>query len=79
LKGNPYDSPASVLVVGRWMLKYVCLVYEQSGWLSCTEPVLTNLSGDNPGKIKIQVFQQTYGQGTPDDYVSKLYEQLSGK
>uniref|UniRef100_A0A4W5RAG5 Uncharacterized protein n=1 Tax=Hucho hucho TaxID=62062 RepID=A0A4W5RAG5_9TELE len=45
--------------------RYVCLVYEQSGCLSCTEPVLTNLSGDNPGKIKIQVFRQTYGRGTP--------------
>uniref|UniRef100_A0A8K9Y1G8 Uncharacterized protein n=1 Tax=Oncorhynchus mykiss TaxID=8022 RepID=A0A8K9Y1G8_ONCMY len=50
------------------MAAEVCLVYEQSGCLFCTEPVLTNLSGDNPGKIKIQ-----------DDYVPKLHEQLSGK
>uniref|UniRef100_A0AAZ3PD64 Uncharacterized protein n=1 Tax=Oncorhynchus tshawytscha TaxID=74940 RepID=A0AAZ3PD64_ONCTS len=31
----------------------VCLVYAQSGCLFCTEP------------IKIQVFRQTYGLGTP--------------
>lgn len=69
--------------------RYVWLVYEQSGSLSCTEPVLTNRCGDNRGKFKIQSFRQKYGLGAPvagtcyqaewDDYVPKLYEQLAGK
>lgn len=69
--------------------RYVWLVYEQSGSLSCSEPVLTNRSGDGRGKFKIQSFRKKYNLGAPvagtcyqaewDDYVPKLYEQLAGK
>lgn len=69
--------------------RYVWLVYEQSGTVNCTEPVLTNRSGDKRGKFKIQTFRKTYSLGAPvagtcyqaewDDYVPKLYEQLAGK
>ncbi|KAL0193936.1 hypothetical protein M9458_012232, partial [Cirrhinus mrigala] len=62
--------------------RYVWLVYEQPGSISCTERVLTNRSGDNRGKFKIQSFRKKYGLGAPaewDDYVPKLYEQLAGK
>lgn len=65
------------------------LVYEQSGTVNCTERVLTNRSGDNRGKFKIQNFRKKYGLGAPvagtcyqaewDNYVPKLYEQLAGK
>ncbi|KAM6965696.1 phosphatidylethanolamine-binding protein 1 [Aplochiton taeniatus] len=74
---------------GTGLHRYVWLVYEQSGSISCSEPVLTNRSGDSRGKFKIQSFRQKYGLGAPvagtcyqaewDDYVPKLYEQLSGK
>lgn len=74
---------------GTGLHRYVWLVYEQSGNLSCTEPVLTNCCGDNRGKFKIQAFRQKYGLGVPvagtcyqaewDNYVPKLYEQLAGK
>ncbi|KTF87635.1 hypothetical protein cypCar_00007180 [Cyprinus carpio] len=69
--------------------RYVWLVYEQPGSISCTERVLTNRSGDNRGKFKIQGFRKKYGLGAPiagscfqaewDNYVPKLYEQLAGK
>ncbi|KAL0979040.1 hypothetical protein UPYG_G00179720 [Umbra pygmaea] len=74
---------------GTGLHRYVWLVFEQPGSLSCTEPVLTNRSGDHRGKFKIKAFRQKYGMGSPvagtcyqaewDDYVPKLYEQLSGK
>ena len=69
--------------------RYLWLVYEQSGPLSCTEPALTNRCGDNRGKFRLQSFRQKYGLAAPvagscyqaawDDYVPKLYEQLAGK
>lgn len=69
--------------------RYVWLVYEQPGTLSCSETVLTNRSGDGRGKFKIQDFRKKYNLGAPaagtcyqaewDDYVPKLYEQLAGK
>ncbi|XP_056146990.1 phosphatidylethanolamine-binding protein 1 [Lampris incognitus] len=74
---------------GTGLHRYVWLVYEQTSSLSCTESVLTNRSGDNRGKFKIQSFRQKYGLGCPvagtcyqaewDDYVPKLYEQLAAK
>lgn len=74
---------------GTGLHRYVWLVYEQSAELKCSEPVLTNRSGDNRGKFKIQAFRKKYGLGSPvagscyqaewDDYVPKLYEQLAGK
>uniref|UniRef100_D3Z1V4 Phosphatidylethanolamine-binding protein 1 n=1 Tax=Mus musculus TaxID=10090 RepID=D3Z1V4_MOUSE len=69
--------------------RYVWLVYEQEQPLSCDEPILSNKSGDNRGKFKVETFRKKYNLGAPvagtcyqaewDDYVPKLYEQLSGK
>lgn len=74
---------------GTGLHRYVWLVYEQAGPLSCSEPVLTNRSGSGRGQFKIQSFRQKYNLGAPvagtcyqaewDDYVPKLYEQLAGK
>ncbi|XP_004072118.1 phosphatidylethanolamine-binding protein 1 [Oryzias latipes] len=74
---------------GTGLHRYVWLVYEQPGSLSCSEKVLTNRSGDGRGKFKIQTFRQKYNLDAPvagtcyqaewDDYVPKLYEQLAGK
>lgn len=69
--------------------RYVWLVYEQPGPLSCSEPVLTNRSADGRAKFKIRNFREKYSLGVPvagtcyqaewDDYVPKMYEQLAGK
>ncbi|XP_072520738.1 phosphatidylethanolamine-binding protein 1 [Salminus brasiliensis] len=74
---------------GTGLHRYLWLVYEQPGSVNCTESVLTNRSGDKRGKFKIASFRSKYGLGAPvagscfqaewDDYVPKLYEQLSGK
>jgi hypothetical protein len=69
--------------------RYVFLVYEQPGKLTFDEKRLTNRSGDGRGKFSIRDFAKKYKLGQPiagnfyqaewDDYVPKLYEQLSGK
>jgi len=69
--------------------RYVFLVYEQPGKLTFDEKRLTNRSGDGRGKFSIRNFAKKYKLGQPiagnfyqaewDDYVPKLYEQLSGK
>ncbi|XP_013909505.1 PREDICTED: phosphatidylethanolamine-binding protein 1 [Thamnophis sirtalis] len=69
--------------------RYVWLVYEQSQQLTCNEPTLSNRSGDKRGNFKILAFRKKYKLPSPvagtcfqaewDDYVPKLYEQLSGK
>uniref|UniRef100_A0A8C2MPJ6 Phosphatidylethanolamine-binding protein 1 n=1 Tax=Cricetulus griseus TaxID=10029 RepID=A0A8C2MPJ6_CRIGR len=69
--------------------RYVWLVYEQDKPLNCDEPILSNRSGDHRGKFKVAAFRKKYHLGAPvagtcyqaewDDYVPKLYEQLSGK
>nr|XP_051683336.1 phosphatidylethanolamine-binding protein 1-like [Oryctolagus cuniculus] len=74
---------------GTGLHRYVWLIYEQDGPLKCDEPVLSNRSGDHRGKFKVANFRKKYHLGTPvagscyqaewDDYVPKLYEQLSGK
>ncbi|XP_066545481.1 phosphatidylethanolamine-binding protein 1 [Amia ocellicauda] len=74
---------------GTGLHRYVWLVYEQPGEITCEELVLCNRSGNNRGKFKIRAFRQKYNLGAPvagscyqaawDDYVPKLYEQLSGK
>ncbi|KFO08206.1 Phosphatidylethanolamine-binding protein 1 [Balearica regulorum gibbericeps] len=66
-----------------------CFVCQQPKQLSCNEPVLSNRSGDKRGKFKVASFRSKYELGVPvagtcyqaewDDYVPKLYEQLSGK
>ena len=74
---------------GTGLHRQVWLVYEQEGPLKCDEPILSNRSGDHRGKFKVASFRKKYELGTPvagtcyqaewDDYVPKLYEQLSGK
>ncbi|KAK7813915.1 hypothetical protein U0070_011022 [Myodes glareolus] len=69
--------------------RYVWLVYEQDKPLNCDEPILSNRSGDHRGKFKVAAFRKKYHLGAPvagtcyqaegDDYVPKLYGQLSGK
>ncbi|EQB77722.1 hypothetical protein CB1_000429006 [Camelus ferus] len=74
---------------GTGLHRYVWLVYEQNRPLECDEPILSNRSGDHHGKFKVASFRKKYELGAPvagtcyqakcDDYVPKLYEQLSGK
>ncbi|XP_075881934.1 phosphatidylethanolamine-binding protein 1 [Nelusetta ayraudi] len=69
--------------------RYVWLVYEQPGPLSCSETPLTNRSGDGRAKFKIRDFRTKYELGAPvagtcyqaewDTYVPELYKQLAGK
>lgn len=73
---------------GTGLHRYVFLVYKQPGKLTCDERRLTNRSGDHRGNFKIRDFAAKYCLGEPvaanfyqaewDDYVPKLYEQLSG-
>ncbi|GBO21745.1 Phosphatidylethanolamine-binding protein 1 [Araneus ventricosus] len=73
---------------GTGLHRYVFLVYEQPEKLNCDEKKLTNRSGDHRGNFKIANFAKKYNLGDPvagnfyqaewDDYVPKLYEQLSG-
>lgn len=79
----------TILSMSAGLHRYVWLVYEQPGTLSCSEAVLTNRSGDGRGKFQIKNFRKKYNLGAPvagscyqaewDDYVPKLYEQLAGK
>ncbi|XP_067911284.1 phosphatidylethanolamine-binding protein 1 [Heterodontus francisci] len=74
---------------GTGLHRYVWLVYEQSQPLKCDEQCLTNRSGDKRGTFKTAAFRKKYHLGAPvagtcyqaewDNYVPKLYEQLSGK
>ncbi|XP_033272073.1 phosphatidylethanolamine-binding protein 1-like [Orcinus orca] len=74
---------------GTGLHYYIWLVYEQDRPLKCDEPILSNRSGDHGGRFKVANFCKKYELGAPgagtcyqakwDDYVPKLYEQLSGK
>lgn len=74
---------------GTGLHRYIFLVYKQNGKISFDEKRLTNRSGDHRGKFSIKKFAEKYKLGDPiagnfyqaewDDYVPKLYEQLSGK
>lgn len=74
---------------GTGLHRYVWLVYEQRKELKCTEPILSNHSGDRRGNFQVAEFRKKYKLAAPvagtcyqaewDDYVPKLYEQLSGK
>ncbi|XP_030073283.1 phosphatidylethanolamine-binding protein 1 [Microcaecilia unicolor] len=74
---------------GSGLHRYVWLVYKQAGPLKCDEPILCNRSGENRGKFRLVDFRKKYKLEAPlagtccqaewDDYVPKLYEQLSGK
>jgi len=75
---------------GTGLHRYVFLAYKQGGKIdpSC-RPKLTNRSGDGRGKFKIADFAKQHSLGNAiagnfylaewDNYVPKLYEQLSGK
>merc|ERR1712136_183116 len=73
---------------GTGLHRYIFLAYKQPAKLTCDEPRLTNRSGNNRGKFSIRKFAEKYNLGQPvagnlyqaqwDDYVPKLYEQLSG-
>ena len=79
-----------VFLVLLWpgLHRYVWLAYKQPGPLTCDEPRLTNRSGEHRGGFSIRRFAAKYQLGQPvagnlyqaqwDDYVPKLYEQLSG-
>ncbi|XP_068594812.1 phosphatidylethanolamine-binding protein 1 [Brachionichthys hirsutus] len=96
MKGNDVSSGSVMSAYvgsgppeGTGLHRYVWLVYEQPAPLSCSEPVLTNRSGQNRGNFRIQRFSEKYNLGPPeagtcyqaewDDYVPKLYQQLAGK
>ncbi|XP_063241570.1 uncharacterized protein LOC134541808 [Bacillus rossius redtenbacheri] len=74
---------------GTGLHRYVFLVYKQPGKLQFEEARLTNRSGDHRGQFSIKKFAAKYKLGDPvagnfyqaqwDEYVPKLYEQLSGK
>jgi len=73
---------------GTGLHRYVYLVYKQPGKVTCNEPKLSKRNGDNRSNFKIRNFAKKYNLGSPisgnlfqaqwDDYVPKLYEQLSG-
>jgi len=73
---------------GTGLHRYVFLVFKQPGPLETDEKKLTNRSGEGRGQFSIKNFAKKYGLGNPhagnlyqaqwDDYVPKLYEQLSG-
>ncbi|KAI7692732.1 OV-16 antigen [Sarcoptes scabiei] len=72
---------------GTGLHRYVMLVYKQPGRIQPEEKRLTNRSGD--GRFKVRDFAKKYNLGEPiagnfyqaewDDYVPKLYQQLSGE
>jgi len=74
---------------GTGLHRYVFLIYEQPKKLTFDEKRLTNTSGDHRGKFSIRNFAKKYHLGEPvagnfyqaewDDYVPKLYKQLSGE
>jgi len=73
---------------GTGLHRYVFLLYKQPGKIACNEPKLSKRSGDHRANFKIKNFAKKYNLGQPisgnfyqaqwDDYVPKLYEQLSG-
>ncbi|KAJ6223682.1 hypothetical protein RDWZM_002227 [Blomia tropicalis] len=75
---------------GTNLHRYVFLVYKQpNGRITPDEKRLTNRSGDGRASFKIREFAKKYNLGEPiagnfyqaewDEYVPKLYEQLSGE
>jgi len=76
-----------MLLVG--LHRYVFLLFRQSGKVKFSETKLTNRSGAGRGSQSVSKFATKYQLGDPiagnfyqaewDDYVPKLYEQLSGK
>lgn len=74
---------------GTGLHRYVFLVFKQPSELNFDEKILSNRSGEGRGNFSIRNFAKKYNLGNPiagnfyqaqwDDYVPKLYEQLSGE
>ncbi|KAH7636243.1 protein D3 [Dermatophagoides farinae] len=74
---------------GTGLHRYVLVIYKQPGKITPDEKRLTNRSGEGRANFKIREFAKKYNLGEPvagnfyqaewDDYVPKLYEQLSGE
>ncbi|EDW58506.1 protein D2 [Drosophila virilis] len=74
---------------GTGLHRYVFLIFKQPQKLSCNEPRIPKTSGDKRGKFNTVKFASKYQLGNPiagnfyqaqwDNYVPKLYKQLSGK
>jgi len=74
---------------GTGLHRYVFLLFKQTGKLTFDVPRLTNRSGDGRAKQDVAKFAEKHHLGDPvagnfyqaewDDYVPRLYEQLSGK
>lgn len=74
---------------GTGLHRYILLIYKQPGKITPDEKRLTNRSGDGRANFKIRDFAKKYNLGEPvagnfyqaewDDYVPKLYRQLSGE
>ncbi|KAH8343864.1 hypothetical protein KR084_000561 [Drosophila pseudotakahashii] len=74
---------------GTGLHRYVFLVYKQSQKLTCSEPKIPKTSGDKRANFSTTKFMSKYKLGDPiagnffqaqwDEYVPKLYKQLSGK
>lgn len=74
---------------GTGLHRYVYLIYKQPGKVSFQWKHLTNRSGEGRGKFKAKKFAADHNLGELiacnmfqaqwDNYVPKLYEQLSGK
>ncbi|KFV05992.1 Phosphatidylethanolamine-binding protein 1, partial [Pterocles gutturalis] len=69
--------------------RYLAAVMREGGWEACRKLPASSGTGDKRGKFKVASFRSKYELGVPvagtcyqaewDDYVPKLYEQLSGK
>jgi len=90
IQANNFKEIAMIFLLKCWttgLHRYVFLVYKQPGKLECNETRLTNKSGNQRGGFAIRKFAAKYNLGQPiagnlyqaqwDDYVPKLYEQLS--
>ncbi|EDV43705.1 uncharacterized protein Dana_GF16395 [Drosophila ananassae] len=74
---------------GSGLHRYVFLVFKQPQKLTCSEPKIPKTSGDKRANFSTAKFIKKYSLGDPiagnfyqaqwDDYVPKLYKQLSGK
>jgi len=74
---------------GTGLHRYVFLVYKQAQKLTCNEPKIPKTSGDKRANFSTTKFMSKYKLGDPiagnffqaqwDEYVPKLYKQLSGK
>ncbi|XP_068127734.1 phosphatidylethanolamine-binding protein 1-like [Hyperolius riggenbachi] len=96
MKGNDFESGKTLTkFVGSapgkdtGLHRYTLLVYEQSGPLTCDEPILGDKSAEHREKFKAKKFRHKYKLGPPvagmcyqaewDESVPALYEQMGVK